>query len=127
MFEKAILFPSLPSVSLLEVFIVFLIACGAYFIVFKNFEKHVPTQRRIVKLFIVVGVLSVIGILFSRVAFWAMIGLMTVGQVYLHGVYFPKHGIDGLTAEPYDKYLELTEKKRIKKRARKSLAKWTAL
>jgi hypothetical protein len=39
-----------------------------------------------------------------------MIALMTVGQVYLHGVYFPKHGINGLTAEPHDKYLEVIEK-----------------
>jgi hypothetical protein len=70
----------------------------------------VPTQRRIIKLFIVIGVLSIIGILFGRYAFWGVIGLMTIGQVYLHGVYFRKHGVNGLTAEPYDKYLELTEK-----------------
>lgn len=115
MFEQSILFPSLSSVSLVEVLIVFLIACGAYFIVFNNFEKHVPAQRRIIKLFIVIGVLSIIGILFSRYAFWGMITLMTVGQVYLHGVYFPKHGINGLTAEPYDKYLETIEKMKGKK------------
>lgn len=110
MFEKSILFPTLSPVSLAEILIVLLVACGAYFIVFNNFEKHVPAQRRITKLFIVVGMLSIIGVLFGRFAFWGMIGLMTIGQVYLHGVYFPKHGINGLTAEPYDKYLELTEK-----------------
>jgi hypothetical protein len=110
MFEQSILFPSLPSVSLAEILIVLTIASLAYFVFFNKFEKHVPMQRRITKLVIVVGVLSVIGILFSRFAFWGVIGLMTIGQVYLHGVYFPKHGINGLTAEPYDKYLELTEK-----------------
>jgi hypothetical protein len=67
MFEQSILFPSLPSVSLAEILIVFFIACGAYFIVFNNFEKHAPIQRRITKLFIVVGVLSVIGIFFQQV------------------------------------------------------------
>lgn len=115
MFEESILFPSLSSVSLEEVLIVFLIACGAYFIVFNNFEKHVPIQRRIIKLFIVIGALSIIGVLFGRFAFWGMIALMTVGQVYLHGVYFPKHGINGLTAEPYDKYLETIERMKGKK------------
>lgn len=115
MFEKAILFRSLPAVSLTEILIVFTIASLAYFVVFTKFEKHVPMQRRITKLLIVVGVLSIIGILFSRYAFWGMIGLMTVGQVYLHGVYFPKHGVNGLTAEPYDKYLELTERMKGKK------------
>ncbi|MCC6261852.1 MAG: hypothetical protein IT311_13420 [Anaerolineales bacterium] len=110
MFENSILFPSLPAVSLTEILIVFTLASLAYFVVFKKFEKHTPMQRRITKLLIVVGALSSIGILFSRYAFWGMIGLMTIGQVYLHGIYFPKHGVDGLTAEPYDKYLELTEK-----------------
>ncbi len=110
MFDNSVLLPSLPAVSLNEIFIVLTIASLAYFVVFNKFEKHVPMQRRIVKLLIVVGVLSIVGILFSRYAFWGMIGLMTIGQVYLHGVYFPKHGINGLTAEPYVKYLELTER-----------------
>ncbi|MCC7118782.1 MAG: hypothetical protein IT310_09675 [Anaerolineales bacterium] len=115
MLEQSLLFSSHPSVSLTEILIVFTIASLAYFVVFNKFEKHVPLQRRIVKLFIVVGVLSIIGILFSRYAFWGMIALMTLRQVYLHGVYFPKHGVNGLTAEPYDKYLELTERMKGKK------------
>ncbi len=115
MFEHAILFPSLSAVSLTEILAVLTIASLAYFVVFKKFEKHVPVRRRIVKLLTVVGVLSIIGILFSRYVFWGMIVLMTIGQVYLHGVYFPKHGINGLTAEPYDKYIELTERMKGKK------------
>lgn len=115
MFEHAILFPSLPSVSPIEILTVITIASLAYFVVFKKFEKHVPMRRRIVKLLIVVGVLSIIGIVFSRYAFWGMIGLMTIGQIYVHGVYFPKHGVNGWTAEPYDKYLELTERMKGKK------------
>ena len=110
MFEQPIIFPALPPISLIEILTVFTIASVAYFLVFNNFEKHVPTQRRITKLFIVVGVLTVIGILFGRVAFWGVITLMSIGQVYLHGVYFPKHGINGLTAEPYEKYLETIER-----------------
>ena len=115
MLEHSLLFKSLPAVSLTEILIVFTIASLAYFVVFNKFEKHVPMQRRITKLLIVIGVLSIIGILFSRVAFWSMIGLMTIGQVYLHGLYFPKHGINGLTAEPYDKYLETIEKMKGKR------------
>lgn len=87
----------------------------AYFVVFNKFEKHVPMQRRIIKLVILVGVLAIIGILFGRFAFWGVIALMTIGQVYLHGVYFPKHGVNGLTAEPYDKYLETIARMKGKK------------
>lgn len=110
MVEQSILFPSLPAIGLMEILIVLTIASLAYFIVFDNFEKHAPAQRRVIKLFIVVGTLAVIGILFSRYAFWGVIALMTIGQVYLHGWYFPKHGINGLTAEPHDKYLEVIAK-----------------
>src|SRR5688572_20963454 len=105
MFEQPIVFPALSPISLVEILSVLAIASIAYFFVFNNFEKHLPLQRRVKKLFIVVGVLAVIGTLFGRVAFWGVITLMTIGQVYLHGIYFPKHGINGLTAEPHEKYL----------------------
>jgi hypothetical protein len=110
MFEQPVVFPGLLPISLIEILIVFTIASFAYFLVFNNFEKHLPLQKRITKLFIVIGVLAAIGILFGRLAFWGVIGLMTIGQVYLHGWYFPKHGINGLTAEPHDKYLEVIKK-----------------
>lgn len=106
MFDNSILFPALPAVSLTEILIVLTIASLAYFVVFNKFEKHVQMQRRITKLVILVGVLAILGITFGRFAFWGVIALMTIGQVYLHGVYFPKHGVNGWTAEPYDKYLE---------------------
>jgi uncharacterized membrane protein len=110
MFEQPIAFPSLSPINLTEILTVLLIASIAYFVVFNNFEKHLPLQKRILKLFIVISVLTVIGILFGRFVFWGVIALMTIGQVYLHGVYFPKHGINGLTAEPHDKYLEVIKK-----------------
>lgn len=110
MFEQPNIIPALSPISLVEILSVLIIAGIAYFLVFNNFEKHLPVQRRVLKLFIVVGVLTVIGILFGRFAFWGIITLMTIGQVYLHGIYFPKHGINGLTAEPHDKYLEVINK-----------------
>jgi len=110
MFEQPIFLPALPPISITEILIVLIVASIAYFLVFNNFEKHVPLKKRVLKLFIVVVVLAVIGFLFSRYTFWGVVTLMTIGQVVLHGWYFPKQGINGLTAEPYDKYLETIEK-----------------
>ena len=110
MFEQPVIFPAFSPISLIEILTVFTIASIAYFLVFNNFEKHVPMPKRLAKLLIVVGVLAAIGILFGRFVFWGVIALMTIGQIYLHGVYFPKHGINGLTAEPHDKYLEVIAK-----------------
>jgi uncharacterized membrane protein len=110
MFEQPILLPSLSPISFNEILVVLIIASAAYFVVFNNFEKHLPAQRRVVKLLVVIGVLTTIGILFGRYAFWGVITLMTIGQVILHAWYFPKQGINGLTAEPYDKYLVTIQK-----------------
>jgi hypothetical protein len=115
MFIQPVVLTTLVPISPVEILIVFTIASMAYFLAFNNFEKHLPIQRRITKLFVVVGVLAIIGILFGRFAFWGLITLMTMGQIYLHGWYFPKHGINGLTAEPYDKYLKTIEKMKGKK------------
>jgi len=105
MFENAILLPSLPSIGIAEIIIVLVIAIVAYFLVFNNFEKHSPVTRRILKLGIVVGTLVILGVLFGRYVYWGVIVIMTIGQIVLHGWYFPKKGINGLTAEPYDQYL----------------------
>ena len=116
---KAILIPGFPSVSIFEVLIVFIVASAAYFVVFNNFEKHSPLARRIIKLIIVIGTLSVIGILFGRYIFWSVILLMTAGQVILHAWYFPQMGINGMTAEPYDKYLEVIQEMKGKRKRNK--------
>ena len=116
MVVNSILLPSLPAVTTTELLIVFTIASVAYFVVFNNFEKHLPVARRILKLFIVVGTLAIICLLFSRYAFWGLITLMTMGQIILHGWYFPQKGINGLTAEPYDKYLATIQEMKGKKK-----------
>ena len=109
MFDHPILFQQLPSINFIDILTVLLVASFAYFLAFNNFEKHVPFKKRIIKLIVVVSILAIIGILFGRYIYWSMITLMTLGQIYLHAWYFPKHGINGLTAEPYDKYLEVIE------------------
>lgn len=107
MLTQPLILSAFSPVHWFELLIVLTLASLAYFVVFNNFEKHLQTRRRVVKLFIVTGTLAVVGILFGRVTFWGVIALMTAGQIYLHGVYFPKRGINGLTAEPRDKYLEV--------------------
>ena len=110
MFEQPLFLPSLSPISFNEILVVLMIASVAYFLVFNNFEQHLPAKRRVIKLFVVIGVLSTIGFLFDRYVFWGVITLMTIGQVILHAWYFPKQGINGLTAEPYDRYLATIQK-----------------
>lgn len=83
--------------------------------VFNNFEKHLPWAKRVAKHGVLYGILVLIRYFLSGWGLLAALLLITAGQVVLHAWWFPKHGINGLTAEPYEKYLELTEKMKGKK------------
>lgn len=79
-------------------------------VVFNNFDRHLPLWRRALKFSILMIALIAVGLLFGRVILWSLIGVMTIGQVVLHAWWFPRHGINGLTAEPREKYLALIKK-----------------
>jgi hypothetical protein len=79
-------------------------------LVFNNFERHLPWWRRVLKHGLVFCVVAAVRVFAGTAAFLALLGVLTLGQVILHAWYFPKHGVNGLTAEPYDRYLALITK-----------------
>ncbi|MBI2064596.1 MAG: hypothetical protein HYT62_00905 [Candidatus Yanofskybacteria bacterium] len=79
-------------------------------IIFNNFEKHLPWYRRFIKLMLTMGVLYSVHYFFGRVSMYSVLALMGVGMVVLHAWWFPKNDINGLTAEPYFRYLRLIDK-----------------
>ena len=62
------------------------------------------------KLLIMIGMLYLVGEI-GNVFLYSFLGVMILGMVYLHAVWFPKKGINGFNAEPYDKYLFMVTKK----------------
>jgi hypothetical protein len=78
-------------------------------ICFGHFEDWKPRWRRVLKIvlfsFLFSGLLQVGG----RPAAWGVIGALFLVVIYLHAVWLPKHGINGWTGEPRDKYLELVQ------------------
>ena len=81
-------------------------------IVFNNFEKHQSFYRRIFKFVLIVIIIYGIGLFFGRIPLYAVMGLLVFGIVLLHGWWFPKNGVNGFTAEPYDRYLRLIKKRK---------------
>ena len=76
-------------------------------ILFGRFEEHRHRGRRILKVLVVTPI--VVGIATTAGRAWAY-GLLCVPLVlaaWVHFWWLPKHGINGWTAEPRDKYLEL--------------------
>ena len=76
-------------------------------ILFGRFMEHQPRWRRLLKLLLVSSLFVGLSALVGRG--WALVALAIplVGAAYAHLVWLPKHGINGWTGEPRDRYLEL--------------------
>ncbi|MFY7999395.1 MAG: hypothetical protein ACOVSW_12430 [Candidatus Kapaibacteriota bacterium] len=75
---------------------------------FGHFEEHKPKWKRLLKTAIFLALtlwLSSIGL---RMVAWGII--LTLGTAlfaYVHGYWLPKHGVNGWTGEPKERYYEV--------------------
>ena len=76
-------------------------------IVFGHFEHHTPKWRRILKFFIVTGVVALIASTAGHAWSAVFIAASFVLGLAFHFWYLHKHGIDPFTAEPREKYYAL--------------------
>jgi hypothetical protein len=81
-------------------------------ILFGRFEEHRPKWRRLGKGAILLGGMLLASYFERRWIAYAAMGLMAVAATVIHVWWLPKHGINGWTGEPRDKYLELVGAKR---------------
>jgi hypothetical protein len=82
---------------------------------FGHFEEHKPKALRVLK---VVGFGVLVGALTAAGLRWVAYGLIAffgLAALYVHGFWLPRHGVNGLTAEPWDKYYELLKVPRDKR------------
>lgn len=59
----------------------------------------------------VTGVVLLLSATAGRLWSFGLITLMLVAAAWVHAYWLPKHGINGWTAEPRDKYLALVTRK----------------
>ena len=76
-------------------------------IVFGHFEQHRPKWKRLLKMALFLVVVVGLAVTVGRAWAYGVLSLPLAAVLYIHIVWLPRHGINGLTAEPYDKYLEL--------------------
>jgi hypothetical protein len=81
-------------------------------ILFGRFEEHKPRWRRLLKAAIVLAVVLVLSASVGRLWAYAVLVLPLLGAAWVHLYWLPKHGINGWTAEPRDKYLGLVRGRR---------------
>lgn len=76
-------------------------------VVFAGFAQYEPKWRRLGKLLVGVALAVSVSATAGRPWFFALLGAMAVFLVVVHGWWLPRHGVNGLTAEPKEKYFAL--------------------
>lgn len=76
-------------------------------ILFGHFEEHKPKWQRVLKVVHVTAVFVAVSALFGRAWAFGLLGLLLLGAVIIHLWWLPRHGVNGWTAEPRDRYYEL--------------------
>ena len=76
-------------------------------ILFGRFEEHKPRSRRVLKVAGVLAVILALSATIGRLWAYGVLMLPLLAAAWVHLYWLPKHGINGWTAEPRDKYLEL--------------------
>jgi hypothetical protein len=76
-------------------------------ILFGHFEERTPKWRRVLKFFLMTGLIALISSTAGRAWSVALIGSLLVVVAIIHAWWLPRHGINGLTGEPRDTYYAL--------------------
>lgn len=81
-------------------------------ILFGHFEEHRPKWRRVLKTILMLALFLTISATAGRVWALAALVLPLIFVLWIHLVYLPKHGVNGWTGEPKEKYYELIKAKK---------------
>jgi hypothetical protein len=76
-------------------------------LVFWRFDPRQPLWRRILKVILTLAVTAAVSRFLGRVAVLVWFAIVILPIVFIHAVWLPRHGINGWTAEPRDKYYAL--------------------
>jgi predicted MFS family arabinose efflux permease len=83
-------------------------------ILFGRFEEHRPRWRRVLKLALVLAITLTLANTVGRAWAYGWMLLPLCLAVWVHGVWLPRHGISGWTAEPREKYLALVKSAKLR-------------
>lgn len=78
-------------------------------VLFGRFEEHKHRGRRVLKVALVTAIAVGIATTAGRVWAYALLSVPLCIAAWVHFWWLPKHGINGWTAEPRDKYLQLVK------------------
>jgi hypothetical protein len=74
---------------------------------FRHFEQRTPLWRRLLKVFATLAMTAVISYYFGRTGVIIAFGIAVLPVIYIHAIWLPRHGVNGWTGEPREKYYAL--------------------
>lgn len=76
-------------------------------ILFRHFDPHLPLWRRLLKVLVILTATAVISYYFGRTGVIIAFVIAFIPVIYIHAIWLPRHGVNGWTGEPRDKYYAL--------------------
>jgi hypothetical protein len=76
-------------------------------VAFRHFEPRQPLWRRILKVVVALVATAIISHYFGRIGVIIAFGIAALPVIYVHAIWLPRHGVNGWTGEPRDKYYAL--------------------
>jgi hypothetical protein len=74
---------------------------------FRHFEPRMPLWRRLPKVFAALAATAIISYYFGTTGVCIAFIVAALPVIYVHGVWLPRHGVNGWTGEPREKYYAL--------------------
>lgn len=74
---------------------------------FRHFEPRMPLWRRLLKVFAALAATAIISYYFGTTGVCIAFIVAALPVIYIHGVWLPRHGVNGWTGEPREKYYAL--------------------
>jgi hypothetical protein len=76
-------------------------------VVFHHFDPMMSLWKRVLKILAILALTALVSYLFGRTGVIVMFAAAFLPVVYIHAIWLPKHGINGWTGEPREKYYAL--------------------
>jgi hypothetical protein len=76
-------------------------------VLFRHFEPFAPVWRRVLKAAVTLAITAAVSYYFGRKGVLIALGIAFLPVLYIHAIWLPRHGVNGWTGEPREKYYAL--------------------
>ncbi len=81
-------------------------------VIFWHFDPQQPLWRRVIKIVVALAITAAVSRYFGRIGVFIWFAIVALPVIYIHAIWLPLHGVNGLTGEPREKYEALRKRRR---------------